>query len=159
MQQQKEALALGARACLNRARTRHRGRRLTAALALKSRMMPPTKKHVPSEWNWMPPPSIWIGILIMAIIFCTQIPGDERPLSILFGIVSLLTLAGWVLVAFVGRGMDLMDEADAFDVGGDSGGVVIFVPVGLTLLWISVGVVVAVSRLLLQQSIVTASLR
>ena len=107
----------------------------------------------------MPPPSIWISILIMAIIFCTQFPGDERPLSILLGIVSLLTLAGWVLVAFVGRGMDLMDEADAFDVGGDSGGVVIFVPVGLTLLWISVGVVVAVSRLLLQQPIVTASLR
>ena len=95
----------------------------------------------------------------MAIIFCTQFPGDERPLSILFGIVSLLTLAGWVLVAFVGRGMDLIDEADAFDAGGDSGGVVIFVPIGLTLLWISVGVVVAVSRLLLQQSIVTASLR
>mmetsp|Transcript_9693 Transcript_9693/g.25775 ORF Transcript_9693/g.25775 Transcript_9693/m.25775 type:complete len:155 (+) Transcript_9693:40-504(+) len=121
--------------------------------------MMPTTRRPPSETDWMPPKSIWIGTLVVAIIFCTQFPGDERPLHILLGIVSLLTLAGWVLVAVVGREMNSRDEADAYDVGADSGGVVIFVPAGLTLLWISVFVVVAVSRLLLQQPMVTDSLR
>ena len=99
-----------------------------------------------------------IGAALTVSLFLLVRYTHDVLLSAFLGILSILTLIGWIAVSVVSRHMDQMDEADLYD-GGDRAGVVIFLPAGLSLTWIFACVVVLASRLLLQQPLMTSALQ
>ena len=89
-------------------------------------------------------------------------------------VISILSLLGWILVAFVTNDFDQKDEADKHEIGADSGGwrflcrplcaldeasLVSFIPLSLSLLWLIVFLFVIGSKALLQEEVFTETLR
>ena len=88
-------------------------------------------------------------LLVAAVIVLVHLQHDVAITGLL-GLISVLTLLGWVLVAWVAHEMSQMDEADLYD-GGDRGGVVVFLPLGLSALWLLLYIVLFVSRAVLRE--------
>ena len=85
-----------------------------------------------------------VGALLAAAV-----PLLERALTGLLGLLSGLTLLGWLVVAWAGHVMSRMDEDQLYD-GGDRGGVLVFLPLGLSTLWLLLFLVLLASRAVLR---------
>lgn len=91
-------------------------------------------------------------------LFSTERLSTDDAAQILV-VVSFLALLGWIFVAFIVHDYDQKDEADKYEVGADAGGVLVFVPLSLSLLWFVVFVFILGSNALLQQEVFTEALR
>ena len=84
------------------------------------------------------------GLLVAAVIFLVQ-QDQEVAITGLLGLVSALTLCGWILTAWAGHEMSQLDEDQLYE-GGDRGGIVVFLPLGLSALWLVLFITLLASR-------------
>ena len=98
-------------------------------------------------------------ILDFSIVFVAQKFVDEADAAFwTLGPLSVLTFAGWCLYGRVVYNAPFGD-GDEYEIGADAGLVLIFVPLGFSAFWISTMIFTVVSRAILQQPVVTASLK
>ena len=90
-----------------------------------------------------------IGALLAAAVPLLVYQERERALTGLLGLLSGLTLLGWLVVAWAGHVMRRMDEGQLYD-GGNRGGVLVFLPLGLSTLWLLLFLVLLASRAVLR---------
>ena len=90
-----------------------------------------------------------VGSLLAAAVPLLVYQERERALTGLLGLLSGLTLLGWLVVAWAGHVMRRMDEGQLYD-GGDRGGVLVFLPLGLSTLWLLLFLVLLASRAVLR---------
>lgn len=93
---------------------------------------------------------IAVGAFLATVAVLLVQQQQDAMITILLGLISLITLLGWVFVAWIVREMDEMDEMDLYD-GGDRGGVVVFIPIGFTALWILLFITMLASRAVLRE--------
>ncbi len=91
-----------------------------------------------------------VGALLVAAVFLLVQQHHDIAVTGLLGLVSALTLLGWLLTAWVAHEISKMDEDQLYD-GGDRGWVVIFLPAGLTALWLLLFITLLASRAVLRE--------
>lgn len=84
------------------------------------------------------------ALLVAAVILLVQ-QQHEVAITGLLGLVSGADFYGWILCAWVVHFTTQMDEDDLYD-GGDRAGVVSFLPLGLSLLWLLLFITLLASR-------------
>ena len=90
-----------------------------------------------------------VGALLATAVLLLMHQERELAVTSLLGLLSGLALLGWMVVARVGHEMSRMDEDQLYD-GGDRGGVLVFLPLGLSALWLLLFAVVLASRAVLR---------